>query len=97
MAPVFARLGKHYRRVIEFIAVNAYDRPDIAKRFGVKATPTFILTRKGKALRRFYGNIPEVILRQQLDPYAPSPPEGEEEEEGRRGLLSRLLGLFGRN
>jgi thioredoxin-like negative regulator of GroEL len=97
MAPVFARLGKHYRRQIEFVAVNAYDRPDIANRFGVKATPTFILTRKGKALRRFYGNIPEALLKQYLDPYAPSPPEGEEEEEERGGLLSRLLGLFGRN
>ena len=61
MAPVFARLGKQYRRQIEFVAVNAYDRPDIAKRFGVKATPTLILTRKGKALRRFYGNIPDDI------------------------------------
>ncbi|GAG23847.1 unnamed protein product [marine sediment metagenome] len=97
MAPVFARLGKHYRRVIEFIAVNAYDRPDIAKRFGVNATPTFILTRKGKALRHFRGNIPEALLKQYLDPYAPSLPEGEEEEEESRGLVSRLLGLFGRN
>ena len=97
MAPVFARLGKYYRRRIEFVAVNTYDRPDIAKRFGVKATPTFVLTRKGKALRRFYGNIPEAILKQNLDPYAPAPLEGEEGEEESGGLLSRLLGLFGRN
>jgi thioredoxin-like negative regulator of GroEL len=96
MAPVFARLGKHYRRRIEFIAVNAYDRPDIAKRFGVSSTPTFILMRKGKALRHFYGNIPEVLLKQHLDPHAPPSPVGrEEEQEG--GLLSRLLGVFGRN
>ncbi len=97
MAPVFARLGKHYHRQIEFVAVNAYDRPDIAKQFGVKATPTFILTRNGKALRRFYGNIPEALLKQYLDPYAPPSPEGEEEEEESGGLLSRLRGLFGRN
>ena len=99
MAPVFARLGKHYRKRIEFIAVNTYDRPDIAKRFGVKSTPTFILTRKGKALRLFYGNIPEPLLKQQLAPHAPPAPEGaDEEEERERGLLSRLLGgLFGRN
>ncbi len=96
MAPVFARLSKYYRKRIEFIAVNAYDRPDIARRFGVKATPTFILARKGKALRRFYGNIPEVLLKQHLEPHAPPAPAGEDEEEG-RGLLSRLLGLFGRN
>ena len=96
MAPVFARLGKHYRKRIEFIAVNTYDRPDIAKRFGVNRTPTFILTRKGKALRHFYGNIPEALLKQHLDPHAPPPPEGEEEEQ-ERGLLSRLLGVFGRN
>ncbi len=96
MAPVFGRLAKHYRKRIEFIAVNAYDRPDIAKKFGVKSTPTFILTRKGKALRRFYGNIPEPLLKQHLEPHAPPPPEGED-DEGERGLLSRLFGLFGRN
>jgi thioredoxin-like negative regulator of GroEL len=95
MAPVFGRLGKHYRKRIEFIAVNVYDRPDIAKRFGVKSTPTFILTRKGKALRHFRGNIPDALLKQHLDPYAPPAVEGDDEEE--RGLLSRLLGLFGRN
>jgi len=95
MAPVFGRLGKHYRKRIEFIAVNVYDRPDIAKRFGVKSTPTFILTRKGKALRHFRGNIPEAILKQHLEPHAPPAVEGDDEEE--RGLLSRLLGLFGRN
>jgi len=97
MAPVFGRLAKHYRKRIEFIAVNAYDRPDIAKRFGVKSTPTFILTRKGKALRRLYGNIPEALLKQHLEPHAPSLPESEEEDE-EGGLLSRFFGrLFGRN
>ncbi len=39
MAPVFGRLAKHYRSRIEFIAVNAYDRPDVAKRFGIRAVP----------------------------------------------------------
>jgi thioredoxin-like negative regulator of GroEL len=96
MAPVFGRLAKHYRKRIEFIAVNAYDRPDIAKRFGVSRTPTFVLARKGKALRRFYGNIPEPLLKQHLDPHAPDAPEGEDQEE-RGGLLSRFLGLFGSN
>jgi thioredoxin-like negative regulator of GroEL len=98
MAPVFARLGKHYRKRIEFIAVNAYDRPDIAQRFGVKSTPTFVLTRNGKAVRRFFGSIPEAVLKQHLDPHAPPAPRGADgnEEEG-RGLLSRLRGLFVRN
>jgi len=97
MAPVFGRLAKHYRRRIEFIAVNAYDRPDLAKRFGVQAVPTFILVRKGKALRRLYGNIPEPLFKQSLDPYAPPPPQPEPGEgEARRGLLSRLSRIFGR-
>ena len=43
-----------------------------------------------------YGNIPEAILRQDLDPHAPPPSAAADEAEG-RGLLSRLLGLFGRN
>ncbi len=98
MAPVFGRLAKHYRSRIEFIAVNAYDRPDMAKRFGVRAVPTFILMRKGKALRHFYGNIPEPLLKQHLAPYAPQPVDGEVESEGvKRGFRARLLGLFGRN
>lgn len=96
MAPVFGRLAKHYRGRIEFIAINAYDRPDMAKRFGVRAVPTFILMRNGKALRHFYGNIPEALLNQHLAPYAPQAVEETEEEE-RRGLLSRVLDLFGRN
>lgn len=96
MAPVFGRLAKHYRRRIEFIAVNVYDRPDIARRFGVLATPTFLIVRRGKALRRFQGNIPEPILRQHLEPYAPPPAETpDEEREG--GLLSRLRGVFRRS
>ncbi|HXG35380.1 MAG TPA: thioredoxin family protein, partial [Dehalococcoidia bacterium] len=88
MAPVFGRLAKFYRNRIEFIAVNAYDRPDIAKPFGVKAVPTFILVRRGKALRRFYGNIHEAILKQHLAPYAPAAPVETEEEKD--GLLGRL-------
>ncbi len=96
MAPVFGRLGKFYRRRIEFIAINTYDRPDMAKRFGVSAVPTFILMRKGKALRRLYGNVPEPLLKQHLAPYAPAPAEIETPAEP-HGLLRRLRGLFGSN
>lgn len=94
MAPVFGRLAKHYRGRIEFIAVNAYDRPDMAKRFGVRSVPTLILLRKGKALRHFYGNIPEPLLKQHLAPYAPPPAAGSEDEQ--RGLGQRLRGLLRR-
>ncbi len=96
MAPVFGRLAKFYRNRIEFIGVNAHDRPDMARRFGVNATPTFILVRKGKALRHFYGNIPEALFKQHLAPFAPPPTESEVDEE-RKGLLARLRGIFGRN
>jgi thioredoxin-like negative regulator of GroEL len=96
MAPVFGRLAKHYRKRIEFIAVNAYDRPDIAKRFGVRATPSFVLLRNGKAVRRFHGNIPEPLLKKHLDPHAPAAPIDIDDDEP-RGLLSRLFGIFSRN
>lgn len=92
MAPVFARLGKLYRSRMPFVAINASDRPDMARRFGVRSTPTFIVTRKGKALRRFYGNIPEAILKQHLEPIAPPATEEPEEEDRRGGILSRLFG-----
>lgn len=99
MAPVFGRLAKVFKGRIEFVAINVYDRPDMANRFGVRATPTFILLRKGKALRHFYGNVREPLLKQHLAPYAPSPP-GEEAPAGTketgRGLVSRLLRALGR-
>ena len=95
MAPVFGRLGKVFKGRIEFVAINVYDRPDMATRFGVRATPTFLLIRKGKALRHFYGNIPEPLLKQHLAPYAPPPADGEAEPEGaKQGLLSRLIGTL---
>ncbi len=97
MAPVFGRLAKNYRKRIEFIAVNAYDRPDLAKRFGVRAVPTFLLVRKGKALRHFYGNIPEPLFKQRLEPYAPPPVEEPDPDEDKRGFLARLLGRPRRN
>ena len=99
MAPVFGRLAKAYKGRIEFVAINVYDRPDMAKRFGVRATPTFLLIRKGKALRHFYGNIPQPVLEQQLAPYAPRPPAQElpaSTEETGGGLVARLLRALGR-
>jgi thioredoxin-like negative regulator of GroEL len=94
MAPVFERLSKRYRGSIEFVAVNTYDRPDMAKRFGISSTPTFILARRGKALRRFFGVIREQALAEQLSAFAPptAPPD-----VGGPGLLGRIAGIFRRN
>ena len=93
MAPVFGRLAKVYKRRMAFVAVNVYDRPDIAKRFGVRATPTFILIRKGKALRHFYGNIPEPLLKRHLAPYIP-PPVDDTDQKDSEGGLGRVLRWF---
>ncbi len=94
MAPVFERLSKRFEGSIEFLAVSTYDRPDMAKRFGISSTPTFILARRGKALRRFYGVIREQVLAEQLSAFAPptAPPD-----VGGSGLLGRIAGLFRRN
>jgi len=94
MAPVFERLGKRFQGSIEFVAVSTYDRPDMAKKFGISSTPTFILARRGKALRRFYGVIREQALAEQLSTYAPptAPPD-----VGGSGLLARIAGIFRRN
>jgi thioredoxin-like negative regulator of GroEL len=91
MAPVFERLAKRYKGRMEFVAVSVYDRDDIAKRFGVRSTPTFILTRKGKALRHAYGVIHESKLDALLEQYAPPVAAAGPQEERRR-----LLGWFRR-
>lgn len=94
MAPVFERLSKRFQGSIEFLAVSTYDRPDMAKRFGISSTPTFILARRGKALRRFYGVIREQALAEQLSAFAPptAPPD-----LGGSGILGRIAGIFRRN
>jgi thioredoxin-like negative regulator of GroEL len=94
MAPVFERLGKRFRGSIEFVAVSTYDRPDMAKRFGISSTPTFVLARRGKAVRRFYGVIREQTLAEELSKYAPptAPPD-----TGGSGLLAKVAGIFRRN
>jgi thioredoxin-like negative regulator of GroEL len=97
MAPVFERLAKHYRKRMEFVAVNASDRPDIARRFGVQSVPTFILVNRGRALQRFQGNIPEAVLKSYLDPYVPAPTADANADEEDGGLLAKIRGLFGRN
>ncbi len=94
MAPIFERLGKRFRGSIEFVAVSTYDRPDMAKRFGISSTPTFVLARRGKAVRRFYGVIREQTLAEELSKFSPptAPPD-----VGGSGLLGRIAGIFRRN
>lgn len=94
MAPVFERLSKRYRGSIEFVAVSTYDRPDMAKRFGISSTPTFILARRGKALRHFYGVIREQVLAEHLSAFA-LPTAAP--DVGGPGLFGRIAGLFRRN
>ena len=94
MAPIFERLGKRFKGSIEFVAVSTYDRPDMAKRFGISSTPTFILARRGKAVRRFYGVIREQKLAEELSKYAP--PTAAPDVGGSR-LLTKITGIFRRN
>ena len=89
MAPVFERLNKRFKRRMEFVAVSVYDREDIAKRFGVSSTPTFIITKRGKALRHIYGVIHEAKFAEQLEAYALPAPLDEPGDQ-KRGILGRF-------
>lgn len=95
MAPVFERVGKRFKRRIEFIAVNVYDRPDIARKFAVASTPTFLVVRNGKAVRRLSGVMHEQTLSGHLEGYALPIPAAGVDEPGKKGLLASLL-RFGR-
>ena len=89
-ATVFERHGKRFKRSMEFVAVSVYDRPDIAQRFGLSSTPTFIVTRRGKALRHFYGVVHERIMAEHLEPLA-LPTLVAAAEDEKPGLLARLF------
>ncbi|MEO2068825.1 MAG: thioredoxin family protein [Desulfurobacteriaceae bacterium] len=64
--PIVKKLSKEYKKV-HFIKVNVMEDLETAKKFGILATPTIIITREGKVEDVLIGPVPERVLREKLE------------------------------
>jgi len=64
--PIIKKLSKEYKKV-HFIKVNVMEDLETAKKFGILATPTIIITREGKVEDVLVGPVPERVLREKLE------------------------------
>jgi thioredoxin len=55
MRPHLDRIAEAHKDDTQVVAVNVDRFPDVVERFDVQATPTLMLFRDGKVLRRFTG------------------------------------------
>ena len=58
MHPIFTRMAKKYKQ-IRFARVNVDDAQDIAMKYGVKSTPTFIMFKNAEVVNTMVGAVGE--------------------------------------
>ncbi|RUM46043.1 MAG: thioredoxin [Desulfurobacterium sp.] len=63
--PVVKKLSKEFRKV-RFVKVNVLENPDVARKFGILATPSIIITRDGRIEDVLAGPVTEGVLRAKL-------------------------------
>ncbi|XAR65140.1 Monodehydroascorbate reductase (NADH) [Bertholletia excelsa] len=62
MQPAMKKFATDYTDV-EFIKINADESPDVARKFGVRVYPTFILTKRGEKVDEVEGASEEILLK----------------------------------
>ncbi|SMP08682.1 thioredoxin 1 [Desulfurobacterium pacificum] len=63
--PVIKKLSKEFKKV-HFVRVNVAENPEMARKFGILATPAVIVTKDGKMEDVLLGPVTEGTLRSKL-------------------------------
>ncbi|WP_163327760.1 thioredoxin family protein [Desulfurobacterium thermolithotrophum] len=63
--PVIKKLSKELKKV-SFIKVNIAEKPELARKFGILATPSIIITKDGHIEEVLMGPVTEGTLREKL-------------------------------
>ncbi len=63
--PVIKKLSKELKKV-HFVRVNVAENPEVARKFGILATPAVIITKDGKMKDVLLGPVTEGTLRSKL-------------------------------
>jgi len=64
--PVIKKLSKEFRKV-HFVKVNVLENPETARKFGILATPSIIITKDGHIEDVLAGPVTEGVLRAKLE------------------------------
>ncbi|ADU97318.1 Thioredoxin domain-containing protein [Thermovibrio ammonificans HB-1] len=63
--PVVKKLSKELKRV-HFVKVNVAEKPELARKFGILATPTLLIVKDGRIEDGLVGPVTEGVLRERL-------------------------------
>ena len=67
MEPVIEEIAKEFENRVEVGKVNIIENLEIAKKYGVPATPTLIIFKDGKPIEKAVGLRPKQILIEKLN------------------------------
>jgi len=69
MGPVVDDISEKFEGKIKFGKVNVEDNEDIARKFGVRSIPTFILFKDGKIAQQFMGAMSAEDFEEKLEKF----------------------------
>lgn len=67
MAPVLDELAGERAGLLKVVKVNVDNEPSLGARFGIQATPTFLLYQNGKKLSEIAGALPKIELERWIE------------------------------
>jgi thioredoxin 1 len=67
MEPVVSHLSQKYAGRATVLKVDVGEHPDLARRYNVRAYPTFLIFRDGQVVARIVGAVPRRTLEEQLE------------------------------
>ena len=67
MLPIIEELSKEYEGKVKFVKMNVDENGDVPGKFNVMSIPTFIIFKKGDAVRSFVGTKSKEDMKKELD------------------------------
>jgi thioredoxin 1 len=84
VAAILAQLVQAYTGRLPLTEVDVHERPELAVRYNVQATPTILLIRDGDVVDRVIGRASSILLQSLLDARTP---RQARQGRGKRDLL----------
>ena len=69
LAPTLESLAKEYGSKVQLIKVNTDASPEDASKYGISSLPTVVFFKKGEAVGRFSGALPEKAVIAEIEKY----------------------------
>lgn len=69
MGPIIEEIAKEFEVKVKVGKLNVSENPKIPRGYGIKAIPTFIIFKNGKAIEKVVGSRPKQFLVDKLNSY----------------------------